>query len=67
MLLTLRRELGVCPHFQWFRKERISADRHSTSRLDDLADGAAVERFAQLERRNIRFPVVNATAHVWIR
>src|SRR6266496_1456869 len=36
------------------------------ARLDDLADGAAFERFAHLEWRNIRFPVVHATAHVWV-
>ena len=36
------------------------------ARLDDLADCAAVERFAKLERRNIRFPVVHATAHVGV-
>jgi len=27
---------------------------------------AAVQRFAQLERRNVRFPVVHAAAHVWV-
>ena len=35
-------------------------------RLDDLADGAAIERFAQLKRQRIRFPLVHAPAHVGI-
>ena len=33
-------------------------------RLDDLADGPTAKRFAQLERRNIRFPLVHAPAHI---
>src|SRR5208337_2662566 len=36
------------------------------ARLDDLANGAALQWLAYLKGRHIRFPAVHATAHVWV-
>jgi hypothetical protein len=36
------------------------------ARFDDFADGAALQHFANLERRHIRLPVIHAPAHIRI-